>query len=155
MACNSISPFFLIVLLFAVATPLAHGGLIGRINGLSVSGQLCCTSTGNCPGQGLVGVVVRLNCRRIAGVSTTLGQNTTDVNGSFNITVLRPQGLILGLPLIPCVVTVQLPLNATVCSALSTTNGVLVSAVRGVGTTVSGTLGRIQLATATDFSLRA
>ncbi|KAI3446593.1 hypothetical protein Pfo_003258 [Paulownia fortunei] len=153
MACNTAISFFLIsLLLFASTNPLALGQ--NRLNGLTVSGRLCCTFTGNCPGQPLVGANVNLRCFTGLGVSTTLGQNTTNVNGNFNITVARVPGLILGLPVVPCLAIVQLPLNSTVCAALSTARGSLVSAIGGVGTVVVSTLGTVQNAITIGLFLR-
>ncbi|KAL2232918.1 UNVERIFIED_CONTAM: hypothetical protein Sindi_1471800 [Sesamum indicum] len=148
MAHNQTSALFLISLLFAAAEPLVHGQI--SLGGLTVGGQLCCTSTGNCPGQGVPGVPVNLTCN-ILGATTTVGQATTDANGSFNITVPAPTGLILGLPLLPCLAGVQLPLASVVCPVLSTTGGVLSSVVQSVDTIVSGTLGLVQNATTVGF----
>ncbi|KAI3459660.1 hypothetical protein Pfo_016323 [Paulownia fortunei] len=150
MAYNRASALFLIALvLFAATNPLAQGLGI-TLRGLSVGGQLCCTSTGNCPGQGVAGAAVSLNCT-ILGVSTTVGQTTTNANGSFNITVPALTGLILGLPILPCVASVRLPLDSVVCPVLSTTNGVLASVVQSVGTLLTSTLGLIQNATIVGF----
>ncbi|KAL9154886.1 hypothetical protein ABFS82_10G146800 [Erythranthe guttata] len=123
---NRISTICLIsLLLFAAAsTPPAHGQVI-TLRGLSVSGSLCCTPTGNCPGRGIPGVPVSLNCTIVGVGARVLGRNTTNVNGTFNITVPAITGLILGLPTLPCLAIVQLPLNSTVCPPLSTINGVL------------------------------
>ncbi|KAI3459659.1 hypothetical protein Pfo_016322, partial [Paulownia fortunei] len=41
-------------------------------------------------------------------------------------------GLILGLPILPCVASVRLPLDSVVCPVLSTTNGVLASVVQSI-----------------------
>ncbi|KAK4412757.1 hypothetical protein Salat_2922900 [Sesamum alatum] len=149
MAHNQTSALFLIsLLLFAAAAALAHGQL--SLGGLKVGGQLCCTSTGNCPGQGVPGAIVNLNCN-ILGATTTVGQATTNANGSFNITVPALTGLVLGLPIVPCVAAVQLPLDGVVCPVLSTTQGVLSSVVQSVDTVVSTVLGLVQNATAVGF----
>ncbi|KAG8372224.1 hypothetical protein BUALT_Bualt12G0044300 [Buddleja alternifolia] len=142
MAYNYASALFLISLLFAASNPLANGQIL-TLRGLSVTGRLCCTPTGNCPGQGVNGALVRLNCT-ILGSNVTVGQGTTNVNGNFNITVGALTGLILGLPTLPCVAVVQLPLNNVVCPVLSTTNGVLASALQSVGTVVTSLLGLVQ-----------
>ncbi|GER51957.1 pollen Ole e 1 allergen and extensin family protein [Striga asiatica] len=110
------------------------------LNGLIVGGQLCCTSTGNCPRQVVSGALISLNCT-ILGVTTTVGQTTTDINGSFNITVRALIGLVLGLPSPPCIVSVRLPLDSIVCPMLSTVDGALVSTVRSVGTIVTSAFG--------------
>ncbi|KAG8372221.1 hypothetical protein BUALT_Bualt12G0043900 [Buddleja alternifolia] len=142
MAYNYASALFLIALLFVASNPLANGQIL-TLRGLSVTGRLCCTPTGNCPGQGVSGALVRLNCT-ILGSNVTVGQGTTNVNGNFNITVGALTGLILGLPTLPCVAVVQLPLNNVVCPVLSTTNGVLASALQSVGTVVTSLLGLVQ-----------
>ncbi|KAG8367772.1 hypothetical protein BUALT_Bualt16G0107500 [Buddleja alternifolia] len=148
---SSSTYFFFALLLLAIANyPLAHG--IGiSFSGLSVSGQLCCTSTRNCPSQGVGGVVVQLNCT-ILGTSTTVGQATTNATGSFNITTPAITGLILGQPLVPCVASVQLPLEAAVCPLLSTTNGALVSTVQSVGTLATNVFGLVQNAILSGFT---
>ncbi|KAK4412758.1 hypothetical protein Salat_2923000 [Sesamum alatum] len=140
--------FLISLLLFATAAPLAHGQI--NLGGLTVGGQLCCTSTGNCPGQGVPGAVVNLLCN-ILGGTTTVGQATTNANGSFNITVPALAGLVLGLPIVPCVAGIQLPLEAVVCPVLSATQGVLSSVVQSVDTVVSTALGLVQNATAVGF----
>ncbi|KAL2243778.1 UNVERIFIED_CONTAM: hypothetical protein Sindi_0495800 [Sesamum indicum] len=116
--------------------------------GLVINGQLCCTFTRNCPGQGVNGTVVKLNCTNILGVSTTVGQSTTNTTGSFNITVPHILGLLLSLPRIPYV---QLPLNTTICPMLSTTTGVLTSTLRTVGTVVNTTSGILLITTLNGF----
>ncbi|KAL2228916.1 UNVERIFIED_CONTAM: hypothetical protein Sindi_1871300 [Sesamum indicum] len=106
MASTCTSALFIVALL--LFTTHGHGQLLP---GLVVNGRLCCTSTGNCPGQGVNGTVVKLNCTNLLGVSTTVGQSTTNTTGSFSITVPRLISLVAGIPTIPCVVTVQLPLK--------------------------------------------
>ncbi|KAL8041168.1 hypothetical protein ABFX02_10G149200 [Erythranthe guttata] len=133
---NGATALFLIALLFAATNPLAHGHLA---LGLSVSGSLCCTPTGNCPGRGVSGVTVSLDCTVLGVGATVLGRGITDVNGIFNIYVRAMGGLTLGLPIIPCVATVQLPLSTLVCPVLSTATGVLTSALIPVGTVVNAT----------------
>ncbi|KAG8372232.1 hypothetical protein BUALT_Bualt12G0045600 [Buddleja alternifolia] len=155
MAYNRFYALFLVsLLLFAASNPQVHGAWRNWPLGLSVSDQLCCTSTGNCPGQGIGGAVVSLNCT-ILGVSTTVGQNTTDVNGSFNITVPAITGLVIGLLRIPCVAIVQLPLNATTCPLLSTASGILTSAIRPVGRPVlTSAFGLVRIGTIVRFVRR-
>ncbi|KAL2228084.1 UNVERIFIED_CONTAM: hypothetical protein Sindi_1871100 [Sesamum indicum] len=146
MASTCTSALFIVALL--LFTTHGHGQLLP---GLVVNGRLCCTSTGNCPGQGVNGTVVKLNCTNLLGVSTTVGQSTTNTTGSFSITVPRLISLVAGIPTIPCVVTVQLPLNATICPVLSTTTGLLTSTLRALDTVVDATLGRILNTTLDGF----
>ncbi|KAL7097598.1 hypothetical protein ACP275_10G154600 [Erythranthe tilingii] len=148
---NGATAFFLISLLFAAAsTPLAHGQSL-TVRGLTVIGSLCCTPTGNCPGQGVAGVPVSLNCTLVGGSARVLGTGVTDANGRFNITLPALTGLILGQPFVPCVTTVQLPLSTVICPALNTTTGLLAAAVQSAGTVFTSTLGLIQNATITGF----
>ncbi|CAA0809792.1 Unknown protein [Striga hermonthica] len=141
MAHNRALALFLVALVFAASNPLAHG-LQLNVTGLTVSGQLCCTPTGNCPGQGVSGALVSLNCTNFLGVTTTVGQTTTGINGTFNITVPGLTSLLRGLPnLLPCVASVQLPLDPAICPVLSTVNGTLVATVSFVGIVVSALLG--------------
>ncbi|KAL2231967.1 UNVERIFIED_CONTAM: hypothetical protein Sindi_1376700 [Sesamum indicum] len=148
MASTCTSTLFIVALL--LFTTRGHGQS-QLLPGLVVNGRLCCTSTGNCPGQGVNGTVVKLNCTNLLGVSTTVGQSTTNTTGSFNITVPRILGLLLGLPRIPCVVTVQLPLNATICPVLSTTTGILTSTLQTVGIVVNTTSGILLNTTLNGF----
>ncbi|KAL9154885.1 hypothetical protein ABFS82_10G146700 [Erythranthe guttata] len=148
---NGVSAFFLVAFLFAVAsTPLAHGQVI-TARGLTVNGSLCCTPTGNCPGQGVSGVPVSLNCTIVGVGARVLGSGITNVNGSFNITVPAITGLILGLPMLPCVVTVQLPLSPVVCPVLNATTGILAATVNSIGTVLTSTFGLVQAATIGAF----
>ncbi|CAA0809791.1 Unknown protein [Striga hermonthica] len=101
MAHNRALALFLVALVFAAASnPLAHG-LQLNVTGLTISGQLCCRPTGNCPGQGVSGALVSLNCTNFLGVTTTVGQTTTGINGTFNITVPGLTNLLRGLPNLP------------------------------------------------------
>ncbi|KAL8470748.1 hypothetical protein ACS0TY_033350 [Phlomoides rotata] len=114
MAYKITCAFFLIALiLFTTSTPLSHAQLLS----VSVTGRLCCSATGNCPGVGPIpGVVVRLICLR-GGLVT---QTTTDANGRYNITASNVLGnLPLNQILNPCVVAIRLPLNNTICPILS------------------------------------
>ncbi|KAL9156164.1 hypothetical protein ABFS82_09G055600 [Erythranthe guttata] len=150
MAYNRASALFLIAVLFAAASnPLAHGQVL-TVRGLTVSGSLCCTPTGNCPGQGIPGVGVNLNCT-IFGVSTIVGRGITGVNGSFNITVPAITGLILALPTLPCVATVQLPLSPVLCPVLNATTGILGATVNSVGTLFTSVFGLVRAATIGAF----
>ncbi|KAL7138236.1 hypothetical protein ABFS83_10G150300 [Erythranthe nasuta] len=148
---NGVAAFFLVAFLFVVAsTPLANGQVI-TLRGLTVNGSLCCTPTANCPGQGVAGVPVSLNCTILGVGARVLGSGVTNVNGSFNITVPAITGLILGLPMLPCVVTVQLPLSPVVCPVLNATTGILAATVNSVGTLVNSTLGLVRAATIGGF----
>ncbi|KAL7138242.1 hypothetical protein ABFS83_10G150800 [Erythranthe nasuta] len=148
---NGATAYFLISLLFAAAsTPPARGQSL-NLRGLTVSGSLCCTPTGNCPGQGVVGVPVSLNCTLVGGIARVLGTGVTDANGRFNITLPALTGLILGQPFVPCVTTVQLPLSTAICPALNITPGLLAAAVQNAGTVFSTTLGLVQNAIITGF----
>ncbi|CAA0809793.1 Unknown protein [Striga hermonthica] len=142
MAHNCALALLLIALVFATSNPLAHA-LQLNVTGLTVSGQLCCTPTGNCPGQGVSGALVSLNCTNILGVTTTVGQTTTGINGTFNITVPGLTSLLRGLPNLPCVASVQLPLDPAICPVLSTVNGTLVATVSFFGIVLSAVLGLV------------
>ncbi|CAA0822412.1 Unknown protein [Striga hermonthica] len=145
MAQNCDSALFLVALLLFVASkPLAHAQL--PIRPLNVTGQICCTSTGNCPGQGVPRVVVSLNCT-ILNSTITLGRNTTNANGTFSISVPAVVGTVGSLPLLPCTVSTSLSINRVVCPVLSTINSTLVSALRPI----TIVLGLVQNATATGF----
>ncbi|KAL7137803.1 hypothetical protein ABFS83_10G117700 [Erythranthe nasuta] len=134
MAYNRASVIFLIVVHFvAITNRLAHGQLFVGLSNMNFEGRLCCTTTGNCPGQGIPGVPVSITCT-INGYTDVAGQGTTDVNGAFNVYVLGITGYFYGLSTIPCVATVQLPLDTVVCPALNTTTGLLSSAFRRNGT---------------------
>ncbi|KAL8543967.1 hypothetical protein ACS0TY_004496 [Phlomoides rotata] len=117
---NNISPPLLIalLLLFATTNPPAHAQIPG---GLIISGKLCCTGTGTCPGPPVSGALVSLNCSSpLLGASVdVLGQNITDINGFFNITI---PNVLNAVSLLPCNVVVRLPLDQTVCAVLSTAN---------------------------------
>ncbi|GER25996.1 pollen Ole e 1 allergen and extensin family protein [Striga asiatica] len=127
MACYSTIALFLVVDLFAT-TGNGQGPGISTLSGLTVSGRICCTENGTCPGEGVEGAVVRVNCTtRLSGGSTTIAQGTTNASGFFNITIPSLSELQLGQLTHPCVAAVELPLDYTVCSALSDTTGSLVS----------------------------
>ncbi|KAG6424307.1 hypothetical protein SASPL_114722 [Salvia splendens] len=145
---NTSALFFAALLLLAAVSPARGAGIF--LNGLTVNGQLCCTSTGNCPGQGVGGVPIVLNCTNIFGGTTTAGRTTTTDTGSFNFTVPLV-GLILG-NIIPCTVGVQLPLESVACPVLSATTGTLSSTVQSIGTVVTSVLGLLQNATITGFT---
>ncbi|KAH6828647.1 hypothetical protein C2S53_006645 [Perilla frutescens var. hirtella] len=153
MAYNSAASalFLAALLLFTAASPSAQVAAAG-LNGLTVSGRLCCATNGNCPGQGVAGAAVLLNCT-LLGQIATVGIAITDANGAYNITIPALPGLILGLPIVPCVVGVRLPLGAVVCPVLSTTTGVLAGTLHVVGTVVNAVLGLVQSATVDLFVL--
>ncbi|KAL8470750.1 hypothetical protein ACS0TY_033352 [Phlomoides rotata] len=135
MTYNHTSAFFLIaVVLFASTKPLSLAQLTPNL-GLSVSGQLCCSFTGNCPGRGVPGVVVSLNCSGGSfGNLVGYGQNITDANGRFNINVGNLAGVRQDGALIPCGVIIQFPVNPT-CSVLPfpRTNDFLVGLILPLG----------------------
>ncbi|KAL8557131.1 hypothetical protein ACS0TY_004547 [Phlomoides rotata] len=146
---NNISPPLLIslLLLFATTNPPAHAQIPG---GLIISGKLCCTGTGTCPGPPVSGALVSLNCSSpLLGASVdVLGQNITDINGFFNITI---PNVLNAVSLLPCNVVVRLPLDQTVCAVLSTANGLLIATVQSVGTLLTQALGLVQNAKVSAF----
>ncbi|GER52371.1 pollen Ole e 1 allergen and extensin family protein [Striga asiatica] len=145
MAQNRDSALFLIsLLLFVASKPLAHAQSPITLN---VIGQICCTSTGNCPGQGIPRAVVSLNCTNFLNSTITLGRNTTNANGTFSISVRAVVGRVGSLPILPCTVSTSLPINRVLCPVLSTTNGTLVSALRPI----TVVLGAVRNATITGF----
>lgn len=149
---NHASPFFLIALiLFSTTNPPTLAQILPVLTtGLTVSGNLCCTSTGTCPGPPVSGALISLNCSSpLLGASAVLGQNSTDIKGRFNITVANALNAIGILP--ACNVVVQLPLDRTVCLVLSTANGVLIGTVQSVGTLLTQALGLVQSATVSPF----
>ncbi|KAL8501957.1 hypothetical protein ACS0TY_021183 [Phlomoides rotata] len=110
MAYNHASFLIALILLF---TTSSHAQRVS----VSVTGRLCCSATGNCPGVGPIqGVVVRLICLR----GGLINQTTTDADGRYNITALNALGIIsLSQIINPCVVAIRLPLNNTICPILS------------------------------------
>ena len=148
-----------VLLLFAVATPPAHGH---PLNTITVGGRVCCTPSGNClPGAtGIPGVPVVLNCSAsIGGGTITVGRGVTGVNGVLNITVpnlindtLFTIPAILGGTL-PCSLIITLPLNQTICPVLNTATGVLTAIPVIVGSVLSPVLGFI-LNTAVTLFIR-
>ncbi|KAL7138240.1 hypothetical protein ABFS83_10G150600 [Erythranthe nasuta] len=118
--------------LFAAATnPLADGQVVTLLPIRPIGGSLCCTATGNCPGgQPIPGVTINVTCNILGLGSRVIGRGTTNVNGTFNISTFPViTGLIFGLPSLPCVATVQLPLLSSVVCPLLNTTGILVSAL--------------------------
>ncbi|KAL8491080.1 hypothetical protein ACS0TY_022924 [Phlomoides rotata] len=138
--------FVIALIMSATAVPLANSQILGSggltvvpvlglqlelvnsllnsirslIRGLNITGIVCCTPTGNCPGPPLVGANVSLICSGGLGNTTT---TTTNANGSFNLGLIN--NILGGLLPLPCNLTVSLPLNQTICPILSTVNGTL------------------------------
>lgn len=82
-----------------------------------------------CPGTPLNNTNVTVVCPAFFG---TIGQGTTNLNGTINITLcnlLNPLGI---LPL--CGAFVQLSLSGTVCPILNTTTGLLTFTMKVVST---------------------
>lgn len=159
MAYNQTPAFVLVALvLFTAANPTARGQLI-PFNGIVTNGILCCTSTGNCPsssGQPLSGTLVSLNCTNFLGVTSTVAQAVTNATGSFNFNVTNilnnTVGSILNSPILPtCTVSVNLPLNQTICPVLSTLNGTLTAITSSVAPVLTGVLGAIGNLTFSPF----
>ncbi|CAA0822413.1 Unknown protein [Striga hermonthica] len=89
MTQNLASAFFLVSLLFAASNPPASAQILpDSVDLLNVAGQLCCTSNGNCPGQGVSGALVSLNSK-IHDQTTALAQATTNSNGSFDMKIVK------------------------------------------------------------------
>ncbi|CAA0809794.1 Unknown protein [Striga hermonthica] len=122
-------------LLLATMLVLAGSGPPTQAQDILLSGELCCTPTGNCPGQGVPGVLVSLNCTNTLGGGTiAVSQTRTSINGTFNATVPVLTNLLQGMPVnFTCLAGVRLPLNSTLCPVLSTTNGTLVATGNIVG----------------------
>ncbi|KAL8481804.1 hypothetical protein ACS0TY_028084 [Phlomoides rotata] len=170
MAQNSHTfAFFLIALImFATAKPLAHaqlGGLLPGITGglpipinniplpilnnlivqgLNISGILCCTPTGNCPGgPPLSGVLVNISCSGpLAGGSLIIGQGRTDLNGVFNISVTNIANYLANLlPVLPCNITIN-P-DQAICPILYNVDGILGTVLTTVLTPISIVLNQV------------
>lgn len=121
------------------------------LKGLNVSGSLCCTPTGNCPGQGLGGVPVRLNCTNLINGSTTVSTTTTNANGGFSFTVPALAGILSRLPALPCNVSVQLPVSSVACPVLNTANRTLTATTTSLGTFINSALGLLLNAAVNRF----
>ena len=145
MACNPTTLLVFVAALVLLGGASPSSGQV--LNGLIVNGLLCCTGSGNCPGQGLTNVGVRLNCTILGLRNTVVGIGTTNATGGYTITIPALPGLLLGSPLIPCNVNIKLPLDAAICPVLSTTTGLLVGTLRVVGTALNTVLGLVQVAT--------
>ncbi|KAL2225409.1 UNVERIFIED_CONTAM: hypothetical protein Sindi_3055200 [Sesamum indicum] len=81
MASTCTSALFIVALL--LFTTHGHGQLLP---GLVSTADFVAHPPETCPGQGVNGTVVKLNCTNLLGVSTTVGQSTTNTTGSFSIT---------------------------------------------------------------------
>lgn len=74
-----------------------------------------------------------------------VGRNTTGTNGFFNITVPNTANQIpTMLSLFPCMVSVNLPLNVTMCPTLSARNGTLTGVVGSVTQVLTREYGSVQ-----------
>ncbi|KAG6431834.1 hypothetical protein SASPL_109919 [Salvia splendens] len=130
MAGIGVSPIVLLSLLL-----LAIGGAHASAP-VTVTGQLCCTQNGNCPGTPVAGATVTLTCPDLffnPGVSIS---TTTTATGAFSISTTIPSYPLLGYSIIfvGCTITVQLPVPATAaCPVLSNTGGTLISLIRRTG----------------------
>ncbi|KAL1553909.1 hypothetical protein AAHA92_14526 [Salvia divinorum] len=144
MACNPTTLLLFVAALVLLGGASPSSGAI--LNGLTVNGLLCCTGNGNCPGQRLANVGVRLNCTVLGLSSTVVGIGTTNATGGYTITIPALPGLLLGSPLLPCNVNIKLPLDAAVCPVLSATTGFLVGTLHVVGTVFNTVLGLVQVA---------
>ncbi|KAG6431837.1 hypothetical protein SASPL_109927 [Salvia splendens] len=144
MAGIGVSPIVLLSLLL-----LAIGGAHATIffpRPLTVTGQLCCTQNGNCPGTPVAGATVTLNCPGSILSPPVSVSTTTTATGTFSLSAIRQS--ITGLTIfVGCTITVQLPVPATAaCPVLSNTGGILISLIRR-----TGEVGGVQLGVPTGF----
>ncbi|KAG6428712.1 hypothetical protein SASPL_112968 [Salvia splendens] len=112
----------------------AHATIFIPVPGI-VTGPVCCTPDGNCPGTGAAGATVTLTCLGSLlnpGVSIS---NTTTATGIFSISANITTYSISSLTIFSrCYITVQLPVPAAdACFILSNTGGTLFSFVRRTG----------------------
>ena len=147
------------LLLLATATPLAYAILPGLNPAVAnITGRICCTPTGNCENGsvGGPGVEVDLNCTTVLRSVVTLARAVTGLNGTVVILVNNVLGA-AGLPragqIAQCNVVSRLPLNATVCPILATSEGVLTSALTIAGTVFDTVLGVVINITAVSFQV--
>ncbi|KAG8372231.1 hypothetical protein BUALT_Bualt12G0045000 [Buddleja alternifolia] len=138
--------FLIVILLLATANQLANGQQ-GNLLPANVSGQLCCTSTGTCPGPAaLPGVLVSLFCD-VLGSDVTAGQATT---GNFQMYIPLFMDTILGFSM--CRVIVPYPSRTAGCPALATgPAGLLESPIQFVGVRLSGVFGLVRNYALTGF----
>ncbi|KAL8485284.1 hypothetical protein ACS0TY_027547 [Phlomoides rotata] len=114
------------------------------VQGLNISGILCCTPTGNCPGgPPLSGVLVNISCSGpLAGGSLIIGQGRTDLNGVFNISVTNIANYLANpLPVLPCNITIN-P-DQAICPILSNVDGILGTVLTTVLTPISIVLNQV------------
>ena len=153
----------IVVMALLLLTPLAYGQLPGISPDLipsvaNVTGRICCTPTGNCANGsvGVPGVAVDLNCTTVLRSVVTLARAVTGLNGTVVILVNNVLGA-AGLPragqIAQCNVVSRLPLNATVCPILATSEGVLTSALTIAGTVFDTVLGVVLNITAVSFQV--
>lgn len=125
---RSIAIFLMSLVLFHVTTyPLAAAQLSGT-SGI-VSGLLCCTSNGSCPGIVLPNVTVALRCTDLLGNVRTIATSLTSATGAFSFLLSPVTVILLGL-LSPtninqCNVMFPLPLSSAVCPVLNGVTGSL------------------------------
>ncbi|KAH6765489.1 hypothetical protein C2S52_016472 [Perilla frutescens var. hirtella] len=145
--CCSCSLLCLMLMTVVFLLPAADATFITpNVQGLFVNGTLCCSQNGNCPGSGpLAGVNVTLTCKNLL-VATVVGQNITNANGVFSITVPAASlgSVPLLLPSLACLINVQLPVSSAACSTLSATSGALIGILQNAGTLTSQTLGLVE-----------
>ncbi|KAG6431833.1 hypothetical protein SASPL_109918 [Salvia splendens] len=117
-----VSPMVLVwVVLLAMGGAKATSIAVTRV--VTITGQICCTPSGNCPGTPVVGAAVTLTC---SGTIITPGviTNTTTSSGDGTYTVsatITTNFIIAAVNIVPCLITVQLPIAT--CPALSNTGG--------------------------------
>lgn len=139
---RSVAIFLMSLVLFHVTTyPLAAAQL-GSPTAL-VSGVLCCTSNGSCPGIVLPNVTVSLRCTGLLGNVQTIATSLTSATGAFSFLLTPLQVVLLGL-LSPtninqCSVMVPVPLTSAVCPVLNGVTGIL-SAPLPVGNLIGNLL---------------
>ncbi|KAL8489148.1 hypothetical protein ACS0TY_025153 [Phlomoides rotata] len=141
----AIPPVTLPPIIPPVTLPPTPGLIPTLLNGTIVTGTLCCTPTGTCPGTPVQGVLVKVNCTSIFGASVLVGQNTTDMTGSFNISIPNIIGVVpSALGVFPCNVTIALPLNETICPVFSAVDGFLLGTAGLINTILNPLLGLLQ-----------
>ncbi|CAI9109313.1 OLC1v1009116C1 [Oldenlandia corymbosa var. corymbosa] len=124
MAKNIISLVLFLVAVLIASAPSANSIIwVGSLNtqGMYVTGNVTCSSTGNPPGPPADRANVTVTC---IGYSTIFGQAITDSTGGFAIPVIYTPLLTSILSIvspgpIPCSVDVKLPVDG--CSALPST----------------------------------
>ncbi|XP_070020913.1 uncharacterized protein [Nicotiana sylvestris] len=149
MASTTTSLVALVLVVIATGLPAAHAFAINgqTVLGIQVSGTLACSTTGNLPGNGIVGVLATVTCN-VNGTPTVLGIATTNLNGVFVALITNLSGLDPNT--LSCVVRVNLPILT--CSLLPR-NGVLQAKVNLKGTVSQAIIGLVADATIGPFSV--